>query len=107
MRSSRIAPLSERTRECIALLFGSEDGERVAQLLAAQCGNNLPGLEHLDATQLERFRFAVLKLSGGELAGVERALKLALVDWRDLLMAAGFAEDLHAHLAWTPNRDRS
>jgi hypothetical protein len=28
----------------------------------------------------------------------------AHIDWRDTLMAAGFGEDIHAHLKWNPIR---
>jgi len=28
------------------------------------------------------------------------AIRLAETDWRDALMAAGFGEDLQAHIAW-------
>lgn len=32
------------------------------------------------------------------------AVKLAREDWRDLLMSAGFGDDIHAHLEWVPVR---
>jgi hypothetical protein len=41
-----------------------------------------------------------LKLSEGNLDKLNRAVALAKTDWRDLLMAAGFGEDIKAHLAW-------
>jgi len=33
--------------------------------------------------------------------GLEAAIELANTDWRDLLMAAGFGEDLNAHQKWS------
>jgi hypothetical protein len=47
-------------------------------------------------------RFAALKLSEGRLDRLEEAIKLAQTDWRDLLVAAGFAHDVEAHLNWLP-----
>ena len=36
---------------------------------------------------------------------LHRAVKLAKTDWRDLLVAAGFADSVHAHKHWgTPIR---
>lgn len=50
----------------------------------------------------ERVRFAVLKLSEGNLDKMKAAIAQALIDWRDVLMAAGFGEDVHAHESWSP-----
>lgn len=33
---------------------------------------------------------------------VSAAIALANLDWRDLLVAAGFADDIHAHARWRP-----
>jgi hypothetical protein len=42
----------------------------------------------------------VLKLGKGFTAELARAIALARVDWRDVLVAAQFANDLHAHELW-------
>ena len=81
--------LSAECESRIQLLFADEEREYVRTLLRDECGSGLPGLSALDATRLDRFRFAVLKLSEGSLAKFDRALELAKADWRDLLMAAG------------------
>jgi hypothetical protein len=52
--------------------------------------------------QLERFRFSALKLSGGKLDKLRQAVELAQQDWRDLLMAAGFGDDVTEHERWLP-----
>jgi hypothetical protein len=52
----------------------------------------------------DRIHFAVLKLSDGNFAQLEEAVHLAQRDWSDLLMAAGFGSDIHAHLKWLPKR---
>jgi hypothetical protein len=94
--------VSLRTRRRIHVLFGPEDHVAVEALLEEQCSNDLPFLEALDARGLERFQFAALKLSGGEIEGLLDAIALAQTDWRDLLVAAGFADDTTAHLRWFP-----
>ena len=53
---------------------------------------------------LERLQFAALKLSEGNLDKLDRAVALANRDWRDLLMAAGFGEDVDAHKSGTPEQ---
>jgi len=95
-----MVPLSRDTRERIALLF--EDEAAVYDALENECADNLPFQGDATPESLERIRFAVLKLSGGTLAGLADAIRLAKTDWRDLLVAADFAEDLRAHLAWKP-----
>jgi len=50
----------------------------------------------------ERVRFAVLKLSGGNLDALNHLLDEAQIDWRDTLMAAGFGRDTSAHKLWKP-----
>jgi hypothetical protein len=96
-----MAALSPATRQHLERLFAPQQRAEAERLLAEECGNNLPVLENLDPVQLERYRFAALKLSGGTLDGLRRAVALAKRDWRDLLMNAGFGHDVHAHERWT------
>jgi hypothetical protein len=93
-------PLSPETRRRLDLLFRPKDRADAVELLVKECGNNLPFLEKLDEYQLERFRFAALKISGGDLNKLYRAVELAQRDWRDLLVAAGFGDDVEAHNRW-------
>jgi hypothetical protein len=97
-----VVPLSPETRRRLDLLFAPADRAEAEQLLVDECGNNLPFLEHYDMFQLERFRFSALKLSGGNLSTLWQAVELAQTDWRDLLMAADFGEDVTAHERWLP-----
>jgi hypothetical protein len=97
-----IPALSPETQRRLDILFRQEERAEVARLLAEQCGNNLPFLENLDEQGLERFQFAALKLSGGDLSRLRNVIDLAKSDWRDLLMAAGFGEDTRAHVYWMP-----
>jgi len=95
--------LSPETRRRVERLFdGAEQREEAAHLLEEQCGNNLAFPTQLDAVALERYRFAALKLSEGDLERLRQAVTLAKRDWRDLLMAAGFGHDIYEHERWLP-----
>lgn len=59
-------PLSPETQRRLELVFAPDDRSEAAELLTTECGTNLPFLEKLDMFQLERFRFAALKLSEGK-----------------------------------------
>lgn len=94
--------LSAETEKRISLLFPPNEQQLVRTILCEECGNNLPLLENLDERKLERFQFAALKLSEGKLEKLGHAIALAKADWRDLLMAAGFGEDVDAYKSWLP-----
>ena len=93
------APLTTGTEQRVTILFGPNDIELVSSLLTDECGPNLTEYPEL----LERIRFAVLKLSRGDLNALQRAIDLAKLDWRDALVAAGFADDIRAHESWWPD----
>ena len=92
--------LSESTWEKIRALFPPEQHDEVATILETECGNNLPFLGKETPDGLERFRFAALKLSDGKIEKLVGAVDLAKRDWRDLLVAAGFADSVEAHRQW-------
>ena len=77
-----------------------QDAEVVGGILAQQCGTNLPFCKERDEYQLERVRFAALKISEGKLERFQKAVNMAKRDWRDELMWAGFAQTLTAHVEW-------
>ena len=95
-------PLTAETERRIDWLFPEERRGAVRKLLLEQCGNNLPFRDKMDSLAMDRFRFAALKLSAGDWAKLLKAIELAKQDWRDLLVAAGFANDPEAHTAWLP-----
>jgi hypothetical protein len=97
-------PLSPETQMRVDILFVGEDRDEASRLLIQECGNNLPFLNNLDEYRLERFRFAALKLSEGKIPKLKTAIELAKLDWRDLLVAAEFAEDVEAHKYWKPTK---
>jgi len=82
-------------------MFPFAQWTEVTELLVRECGNNLSFLQDLDEYGLERFRFAALKLSGGQIEKLREAIHLAKADWRDLLMAAGFGNP-ETHKQWFP-----
>ena len=92
--------LSETNWKLILHIFSPEYHSKVEQILLDECGNNLPFCTKSDEYELERVRFAVLKLSNGNLNELQRAVDLAKVDWRDVLMAAGFGYSATAHKEW-------
>jgi hypothetical protein len=94
--------VTEATRQRACQLFSQEQYPQVVELLDRECGNNLPFLQNESAEGLERFRFAALKLSEGNLEKLRSAIELAKKDWRDLLVAAGFAHSVDAHKSWSP-----
>jgi ABC-type siderophore export system fused ATPase/permease subunit len=99
--------LSTRTKQRISVVFAPELQQLASSLLVEHCGTNLPLLKALDPVALERYRFAALKLSDGQIDKLKQAVLLAQTDWRDLLVAAGFAQDPNAHESWSPANAKS
>lgn len=93
-------PISALVKAAVLNLFPPASTSVVVRLLEERCSNNLPLIEKQGERGIERIRAAVLKLSEGDLAKLEQALKLANSDWRDVLVAAGFGNDLENHLHW-------
>jgi hypothetical protein len=102
-----MTPLTETVRQKINAIFPAASRETVQKLLEEKCGADLPltGCFGPDPSAFDRIRFAVLKLSKGDVKSLEREVAAAHVDWRDTLMAAGFGEDLRAHLYWNPKSE--
>jgi hypothetical protein len=100
------AELTPGTLRRLKLLFAPKDQAEAARLLVERCGNNLPFMETATPSELSRFRYAALRISGGDLTRLRWAVKLANEDWRDLLVEASFAENENAHRRWSP-RPRS
>ncbi len=84
----------------VARLFPTEEREEVTRLLQEDCGAVLPFADNVSADSFERVQCAALKLSAGRMDRLYDAIALAQTDWRDLLVAAGFAEDPRAHKGW-------
>lgn len=81
-------------------MFPREQREEAGHLLEIECGNNLPFLHNSDEEELERVRFAVLRLSKGHLDELPLVIIAAQTDWRDTLMAADFGFSVTEHETW-------
>ncbi len=77
----------------IAMMFAPDEIELVSSLLTEGCSSKLTRFPVL----LDRIRYAVLKLSGGNLDELRKAIRIAQRDWRDALVWAGFGQSLDAH----------
>jgi hypothetical protein len=95
------ASLGEAVTLRIARLFAPDERAAAILLLASECGEELP-LVAGDVQTMERVRLACLKISDGALEKLGDAVSLANTDWRDVLVAAGFADDPTAHRRWMP-----
>jgi hypothetical protein len=97
--------LSPRTQSHVVTLFRVSDVAKVEDLLCRECGDALPMLgAAVTPENLERVRFAALRVSGGRFDRLREAISIAQRDWRDLLVEADFANDARAHEAWQPRR---
>ena len=98
--------ITDSALQKIEVLFIPEDRDTARRLIEEQCGTNLPLTNHMgtEPEGFDRIRFAVLKLSKGNIKDLEYWIEQATIDWRDVLMAAGFGENIHAHLKWNPKR---
>src|SRR5262245_1804331 len=97
-----MVPLSPNTMARLEMLFGPKRRDAARELLETECAGNLHYGPCPDMFDLERIRFAVLKLSGGNLEQLRRTIDEAKKDWRDTLLAADFGYDVKAHEYWWP-----
>ena len=97
--------LSDNTLRLVERLFQPLDRAAAVATLEDECGSELPLMRGASPESLERIRFAVLKLSEGSPTRLAEAVELAKIDWRDVLVAAQFANDLQAHAAWFRERN--
>ena len=90
-------PLSAETRVRLEALFPPEQRNAAAQLLTERCGDGLPLTNKANEDLWNRVRFAVLKLSEGDLQKLKQEIGGTNNDWRDTLVAAGFGRSVTAH----------
>lgn len=95
-----MSELSPRTQQIIEHLIKPGARVKVSKRLESECGTEALGCIGCSPEEMERIRFAVLKLGAKTDSEFDSAIHLAKIDWRDLLMAAGFGEDLDAHNKW-------
>jgi hypothetical protein len=90
--------LSIKLRAKVETMFPPEQVAAVPALLETQCGADLPLIGAQDPVGVERVRWAALRMSGGSLERLQAAIESANRDWRDALVAGGFATSVRAHL---------
>ncbi len=95
-----MTPLSPLTQQIMEKIFPQTLWMEVTSLLETQCGQNLPLCQDGTPESMQRIRFAALKVSEGNMEKFHEAIDLAKLDWRDLLVWAGFANDITAHDQW-------
>ena len=95
-----MSALSKPTKDLIHCLFKSREALEVCDLLEGECGTDSLSCDGWTPEQIERIRFGVLKLAHENALELNAALRLAQKDWRDLLVSAGFGQDLSAHKEW-------
>jgi hypothetical protein len=97
-----LVELSTATYMRLQRVFAPELREEAEKVLVEECADNLPWYGEAGPLDLERVRFAVLKLSHGDPGELGKWIELAKLDWRDVLMNAGFGDDISAHKRWEP-----
>lgn len=95
-------PLSPETRRKLKRVFREEDKVEAERLLVNECADNLPLAGSTDEFKSERIRFAVMRLSKGNIEELKNQIHAAQQDWRDVLLAAGFARYVDQHKRWKP-----
>ena len=96
--------LTLNTIKLIEKYFSPDEKDLIISFLSEECGDNLPFHDNCGPIDMERIRFAAIKVSNGELSKLESAVELAKVDWRDLLVHAEFADDTKAHIIWASKK---
>ncbi len=89
-----------RTRHVLRAIFPPNLWERVETTLIIDCGPEQLHARDIDGEAMERIWLATLKLSDGSITAFENTVLRAQVDWRDVLLGAGFGSDLDAHIKW-------
>ena len=92
--------LSLRTSNLLTKCVTEEQRAMVEDLLVSDVSENVPW-HHDDSPEgMERIRFAIIKLTLCNELNLPMAVDQAKRDWRDLLVMAGFADDINEHLDW-------
>lgn len=87
--------LSQHVLLCVHTLFDNASEKEAEMLLRA--------IDAETAAGAERLQLACLKISNGSLSILEIMAKETVEgDWRDILLKAGFHDDIHAHKYWNP-----
>jgi hypothetical protein len=96
--------LTRLVEDRIDAVFEESLRDSAKHLLREQCGMGLPLMHTAIPKDYDRIRLAVIKLSGGTIEGLEQGIQESHIDWRDVLLGAGFGFDEMAHLNWNPGK---
>jgi hypothetical protein len=72
----------------------------VIDLLDEECSVHLPAVKPEWTVLIERIQASVIRRSAWQVPSIRKGVDRAKSDWRDLLVAAGFAHDLDEHGRW-------
>jgi hypothetical protein len=101
--------LGKLTKELIINCCPAPKQHEIGELLSLQCSNNLPGVGDTPEWNelVDRIQLAVIRASSWETEKIKKSVSFANLDWRDLLICAGFGENLLAHKVWQQNAIKS
>ena len=92
--------LSTRQKFLLQKKFPAEIFHQIKCCIEQNAGKTIPFCGNSSPSQLDRIRFAIIKLSEGCPMQLNKAIELAHNDWRDLLMSAEFGANPHEHNLW-------
>lgn len=95
-------PLTKHTMDRLMKVFDAELHEEAERILAHEVADNLYSCENKTPEEMERVRFAVIKMSEGVIERMKEWIEITKSDWNTLFVAAGFHEDYHAYKKWKP-----
>ncbi|WP_158268884.1 hypothetical protein [Pseudomonas mangrovi] len=101
-----MSDLSQDTTSLVHALYQSREAVEICHVLENECGTEALSCEGWTPVQMERVRYAVLRLATENSMSLDSAIDLAKKDWRDLLIAAGFGNELNAHKEWERRKIR-
>lgn len=93
-------PLSDDTRRAAEILLDSAIRSRIEERLVAETSEEIPMWHNFTPEGMERIRFSVIKLIAQNPQNEDIAFNHAKMDWRDLFLAAGFADSATEHERW-------
>ncbi len=93
-------PLTKKVNKLLELLFEEPLLSKLARRLEIEAAENIPFHNNSKSADMDRIRFSILKVIATNVDSEENAFDLAKTDWRDLFVAAGFADDANEHKNW-------
>ncbi len=73
-----MSELSPNTKYLVHTLYKSREAKEIGDILEIECGTESLGCDDWTPVEMERIRFAVLKLATESDSGLDNALKLVI-----------------------------